>query len=180
MKKLVKNRFMSLIVCLAMVFTMMAVPVQALAANANTDVQNKVAEVEQNAIAEMEADIADTAEPTSIEPRTHVSYYPYSGVNSGHFYGAYGPTAVYRNLPYGTMKFSYSMSGGQSQSCYLLFYRGENVNGTSIRSVALNANDYTGAASVYLPVGGSYTVQVYYPNGNANTDLYYAFNLYRD
>ncbi len=180
MKKLVQNHF-KLVVALALVCSMaIAMPTRSFAADASTDVQDKVAEVEQNVLEEMENVFnSETADPTSIEPRAHVSYYPSSGVNSGVFYGAYSANvAVYKNLPSGTMKFAYSMSGGGT--CYLLFFRGENVSGSPIRSAALNANDYTGTSSIYLPVGGPYTVQVYYPNGNANTEITYAFNLYRD
>lgn len=178
MKKLVKNH-KSLVVAMVLVFSMLVTPFRALAANADTDVQAKIAEVEQNALAEMEnAGVDDTVQPMDIQPRAHTSYYPSSGVNSGVFYGAYSRTAVYNNLPSGVMKFAYSMSGGGT--CYLLFYRGANVSGSSYRSVALNANDYTGTASINLPYTGTYTVQVYYPNGNANTEITYAFNLYRD
>lgn len=178
MKKLVKNH-KSLVVAMVLVFSMLVTPFRALAANADTDVQAKIAEVEQNALAEMEADIADTAEPTSIEPRTHVSYYPTRGANSGYFSGTTSDNlAIYSNLPSGTMKFSYSMSGGGT--CYLRFYRGEGVSGTPYKSAALNANDYTGTSSIYLPYAGPYSVEVYYPNGRANTQIIYAFNLYRD
>lgn len=179
MKKLVKNH-KSLVVAMVLVFSMLVTPFRALAANADTDVQAKIAEVEQNAIAEMEnAGVDDTVQPMDIQPRAHTSYYPTRGVNSGYFSGRTSDNvAIYSYLPSGTMKFSYSMSGGDT--CYLRFYRGEGVGGSPYRSAALNANNYTGTSYVNLPFSGSYTVEVYFPNGNSSTELIYAFNLYTD
>lgn len=180
MNKLVRNHFKMLVVAMVLVCSMMIMPFQALAANTNTDVQAKVAEVEQNALAEMEnAEIDNTVQPMDIQPRAHTSYYPTRGANSGYFSGTTSDTlAIYRNLPSGTMKFSYSMSGGGT--CYLRFYRGEGISGSPYLSAALNANDYTGTSYINLPYSGSYSVEVYYPNGRANTQIIYAFNLYTD
>lgn len=179
MKKLVKNH-KSLVVAMVLVCSMLITPFRALAANADTDVQAKVAKVEQNALAKMEnAGVDDTVQPMDIQPRAHTSYYPTRGANSGYFSGTTSDTlAIYSSLPSGTMKFSYSMSGGGT--CYLRFYRGEGISGSPYLSAALNANDYTGTSSIYLPYTGAYSVEVYYPNGRANTQIIYAFNLYRD
>lgn len=176
-----KSRNLKSLVVAMLVFSMLIIPFQVLAADVSTGIRAKVAVVEQNALAEMEKNVAvaEDAQTMDIQPRTHVSYYPTRGVNSGYFSGTTSDNlAIYSNLPSGTMKFSYSMSGGGT--CYLRFYRGEGVDGSPIRSAALNANDYTGISSIYLPVAGPYSVEVYYPNGNANTQIIYAFNLYRD
>lgn len=172
-----KRNHLSLIVVFTLVLSMVIQPMNAFAADTSTDVEAMVTAAEDAAYAEMNSDV-NGGDGTMVQPRAHTSYYPSSGANSGWFHGAYSNTATYNYLPAGTMKFSYSMSGGDK--CYLLFYRGPAISGAACWSQALNANDYTGTSSIALPDSGSYTVRVYFPNGTNNSTLIYAFNLYRD
>lgn len=172
-----RNKLLTMVMAFALVCTMAVNPIAVMATEAEQPVDVVTEDALEITVAEPVVDVVvpeEEADGTlSVEPRAHVSYYPTSGANSGYFYGIMSGSATY-NLPAGTMKISYSISG--AGTCYLRFYSGGSLVATS---GALNGNT-TGNSSVGLPWDGTYTVVVYYPNGNSSTEVIYAFSLYRD
>lgn len=175
MKHFSKRNFLRFAIALAMVCTLAVQPVAAYAEEVSSNVEEQITAAEV-AVTEL-AESSMTAEPTEVQPRAHVSYYPSSGVNSGVFYGtSSGNSPVYNNLPGGRMYFSYSVSGGGT--CYLLFYYGAGISGSPYRTSALTADDTAHEGSIVLPGSGTYTVQVYVPNASSGSEHIYAFTLY--
>ena len=174
MKKISRHNFLKLTVAFALVCVLAIQPMAAYAEEANSaDARIMAAEA---AVEELAGD-SITAIPPTAEPLSHVSYYPSSGVNSGVFYGSSsGNCPVYNNLPGGRIYFSYSVSGGGT--CYLRFYYGAGVGGSSYRTVDLSADDTAHENSIWLPSSGTYTVQVYVPNATSGSEHIYAFTLY--
>lgn len=170
--KTFKRKNWSLGIAFALALCLVMQPLAVFAADTSSDVQAKVVAAEEAAIQEMSVNTEDS----TVWARTN--YYPSSGAQSGHFSGAVSDEATYSNLPSGTMKFSYALSGGST--CYLRFYYTSYPNGNYVTTVALNANDYTGSGSIWLPWSGQYQVVVYNPNGSSTSEIIYAFNLYKD
>lgn len=171
MKTFKRNKW-SLGIAFALALCLIIQPLAVFAADTSSDVQAKVVAAEEAAIQEMSINTEDS----STWARTN--YYPSSGANSGHFSGGISDRATYSYLPSGTMKFSYSFSGGTT--CYLRFYSPTYPNSNYVATVALNANGYTGSGSIWLPWSGQYQVAVYNPNGSSTSEIIYAFNLYKD
>lgn len=176
MKHFSRRNFLKLAVAFALVCVMAVQPVATYAEEANSNTDERIMAAE-TAVTEMAED-SITAVPTAVEPRAHVSYYPSSGVSSGVFYGtSSGNSPVYKNLPGGVnLYFSYSVSGGGT--CYLRFYSGSGVNGSSMWTSPLSADDTAHESYIKLPSSGTYTVQVYVPNSSSGTEHIYAFTLY--
>lgn len=172
MRKL-RNKLLTVMMAFALVCTMGVNPMAVYAAEVAEPVEEVKAVVEVAEQAEVVVVEEETESTLSVEPRAHVSYYPTSGANSGYFYGVYSSSATY-NLPAGQMKISYSISG--AGTCYLRFYS----NGTLMATSGALSGNATGNSSVTLPWSGTYTVKVYYPNGNASTEVIYAFSLYTE
>ena len=170
--KTFKRKNWSLGIAFALALCLVMQPLAVFAADTSSDVQAKVVAAEEAAIQEMSINTEDR----STWARTN--YYPSSGANSGYFSGFFSDRATYSNLPSGTMKFSYALSGGTT--CYLRFYHSSYPSSSYVSTVALNANDYTGSGSIWLPWSGQYQVTVYNPNGTNNSEIIYAFNLYKD
>lgn len=177
MKTFKRNNW-SLGIAFVLALCLVIQPLAVFAADASSEVFEKVTVAEEAALEEMNLNLSIISADETVQPRAHTSYYPSSGASSGYFSGGFSDEATYSNLPSGTMKFSYSMSGGGT--CYLRFYHPSYPSGSYVSTVALNANDYTGSGSITLPWSGKYQVVVYYPNGSSTSEIIYAFNLYRD
>jgi len=176
MKKVLSKHFLSLVVAMALTCTLVQ-PMAAFAEEVSVEDKISTAEAAVNQLAESSQN-ENAVGVSEVQPRSHVSYYPSSGPNSGSFIGAvsYYP-ATYSYLPaYQTVYFSYCVSGGGT--CYLRFYRGNSIGGSAIYSAALTADDYAHESYINLPSSGPYTIEVYVPSGNASTERIYAFNLY--
>lgn len=175
MKKFSRNNFLKLAIAFALIGVLAIQPMAAYAEEASSSTDARIMAAE-TAVTEM-AESTITTESAEVQPRAHVSYYPSSGASSGVFYGiTSGNCPVYRNLPGGTLYFSYSVSGGGT--CYLRFYSGAGISGSAIYSSSLPADDTAHESSIFLPGSGTYTVQVYMSNAAPGSEHIYAFNLY--
>lgn len=174
MKKFLQRNFLKLAVALALVCVMALEPAAAYAKEADNKAEGKITAAEV-AVTEL-AENSISAGTTEVQPRSHVSYYPSSGVSSGVFYGATSGNSPVYNLPGGRLYFSYSVSGGGT--CYLRFYSGAGISGTPFYTSALTADDTAHESSIWIPGSGTYTVQVYMPNATSGSEHIYAFTLY--
>ncbi len=160
MKTIFRNKFMTLVITLTMIFASFSAPVSAHAADITADEEFQLIDV---------TDLVATPASTNA----HISYYPSSGANSGVFSGNISNTATYNNLPSGNMKISYCLSG--TGTAKLRF-----THGSSYNEVNLIPDDYAHITQIYLPYSGQYKVQVVLPNNATAPEVIYAFTLFRD